>query len=296
MRIPPWLVDGEVSPPRAVASPPRAVAMPVADKPWGVSQQQKRAHEDRYQTGRIGPFRYFAVFDGHGGARQMGPSHVAETCVERLHTYLENALAGANFNNENEVKARITTAFPGFDRFMYNDNKRFGTTCTMLLIDDARHKFYQVNLGDSRSIVFNGGIRAETIDQEPNNPTERERIENAGGIVRGNRVDGMLAVARAFGDFELKRNNRIKYDPIYGKVSAVPVVTVTTYLPGENLKFILTSDAPFEGDAFNNETLVALARTELAKNPGNYNEVAHQMVQTVAARTTDDTTILIGEI
>ena len=47
-----------------------------------------------------------------------------------------------------------------------------------------------------------------SIDHKPNRPEERERIENAGGVVvwAGTwRVGGVLAVSRAFGDRPLKK-------------------------------------------------------------------------------------------
>ncbi len=49
---------------------------------------------------------------------------------------------------------------------------------------------------------------AVSIDHKPNNNDERERIENAGGVVvwAGTwRVGGVLAVSRAFGDKPLKK-------------------------------------------------------------------------------------------
>ena len=41
-------------------------------------------------------------------------------------------------------------------------------------------------------------------DHKPSNPPERERIQNAGGSVMIQRVNGSLAVSRALGDFEYK--------------------------------------------------------------------------------------------
>lgn len=45
-------------------------------------------------------------------------------------------------------------------------------------------------------------------DQKPVDPLERDRIENAGGSVDNNgRIDGLINVARSFGDFSFKLNN-----------------------------------------------------------------------------------------
>ena len=47
-------------------------------------------------------------------------------------------------------------------------------------------------------------IRPQIQDHKPSNPPERERIQNAGGSVMIQRVNGSLAVSRALGDFEYK--------------------------------------------------------------------------------------------
>ena len=55
---------------------------------FDVAQKQQRAHEDRYQVKAIGPFRYFAIFDGHAGSHLMNSEHVADVCVNQLHNML----------------------------------------------------------------------------------------------------------------------------------------------------------------------------------------------------------------
>jgi len=44
-----------------------------------------------------------------------------------------------------------------------------------------------------------------SFDHKPNNPGEQARIVAAGGSVQGKRVNGDLAVSRAFGDFCYKQ-------------------------------------------------------------------------------------------
>ncbi|CAM9921973.1 unnamed protein product, partial [Choristocarpus tenellus] len=50
----------------------------------------------------------------------------------------------------------------------------------------------------------NGGIQLATLDQKPDRPDERRRIQSAGGVVFYSRVMGELAVSRAFGDAHFK--------------------------------------------------------------------------------------------
>jgi len=61
------------------------------------------------------------------------------------------------------------------------------------------------NCGDSRSLVCTAGKPVlATQDHKPSNELEKERIQNAGGSVMIQRVNGSLAVSRALGDFEYK--------------------------------------------------------------------------------------------
>lgn len=61
------------------------------------------------------------------------------------------------------------------------------------------------NLGDSRCIL---GTKSSTVamceDHKPSLPLEKKRIANAGGKVLWDRVNGMLAMSRALGDFSYK--------------------------------------------------------------------------------------------
>jgi len=47
-------------------------------------------------------------------------------------------------------------------------------------------------------------------DHKPDDPEERKRIYNANGFVEESRVNGMLALSRALGDFEYKSNPSLK--------------------------------------------------------------------------------------
>jgi protein phosphatase 1B len=291
-----------ILPSRTLAMKQQTNRLEILERPvgsWGVAQQQQRASEDRYQAKQIGPFRYFAVFDGHGGTRKMGPMHVADYCVEHLHEKLATEFGGIDINNQQMVLDTIVRAFIEFDREMHDLGKIYGTTCTVVLIDDQRNKIYQVNLGDSRSIIFNNAeIISATDDHDANLPREEDRINNAGGYVMFGRVNGMLMVARAFGDFELKTNKDEQYDPINGKVIAVPDIKITQIQ--KPMYILLTSDAPYERDVFSDESLIDLFRTKNAAvavtEPNRLNIIARNMVNDIYPKTTDDTTIVLVEV
>ena len=65
----------------------------------------------------------------------------------------------------------------------------------------------KANAGDSRAIAsVRGHPQLLSFDHKPNHFREKERILDGGGFVENNRVNGNLALSRAFGDFSFKKN------------------------------------------------------------------------------------------
>ncbi|MCI4385555.1 hypothetical protein PGIGA_G00051810 [Pangasianodon gigas] len=157
---------------------------------------------------------YFAVFDGHGGARasQFAAEHLHHTLlskfpkgeVENLDKLVRKCLLDTFRHTDEEFLKKASSQKP-----VWKD----GSTATcMLVVDDD---LYVANLGDSRAVL----CRVEhTEDGEEkcvcvalskeHNPTiyeERMRIQRAGGTVRDGRVLGVLEVSRSIGDGQYKR-------------------------------------------------------------------------------------------
>lgn len=62
-------------------------------------------------------------------------------------------------------------------------------------------------MGDSRAVAsVRGHAQLLSFDHKPNHDREMKRIKAAGGFVEFNRVNGNLALSRALGDFNFKRN------------------------------------------------------------------------------------------
>jgi len=79
------------------------------------------------------------------------------------------------------------------------------TAVAALLSHD--NKIYVANAGDSRSVLgVKGQVEPLSFDHKPTNDGERARISSAGGYVEFGRVNGNLALSRALGDFEFKKN------------------------------------------------------------------------------------------
>ena len=73
------------------------------------------------------------------------------------------------------------------------------TSCVVLITPD---EIYCANAGDSRAVLKTGDKAVPlSLDHKPDLPGERNRISVAGHAVQMSRVDGNLALSRAFGDF-----------------------------------------------------------------------------------------------
>ena len=79
-----------------------------------------------------------------------------------------------------------------------------GCTATTMLI--TQNEIICANAGDSRTVLSRGGKALPlSQDHKPDDMAERKRIYAAGGFVEASRVNGMLALSRALGDFEYKK-------------------------------------------------------------------------------------------
>ena len=70
---------------------------------------------------------------------------------------------------------------------------------------------YCANAGDSRCVMGSQGKAVGlSFDHKPTKPTERQRIQRAGGFVNfEGRVNGNLNLSRAIGDLTYKKNFRL---------------------------------------------------------------------------------------
>jgi len=93
-----------------------------------------------------------------------------------------------------------------------------GTTATVVMFTPMW--IVCANAGDSRSVYSKQGNCTIPLsyDHKPDDEAEERRIYDAGGFVRGGRVEGDLAVSRGLGDF------RFKEDEIY---QAMGTATIT---------------------------------------------------------------------
>ena len=192
---------------------------------------------------------FFGVFDGH----------VNDQCSEYLEEAWRNQLEKDPVPMSDE---RMKEMALKIDSDWLDTGRDGGSTGTFFLATkDGNSVHLQVgNVGDSRVIVCkNGQCVSMTEDHKPMNETERRRIEQCGGRVENNRVDGSLAVSRAFGDRDYKTNEA---DQLSQKVIALADVTHTSLQFGSSDYAILCCDGVFESN-FSNEEVIAFINNEM---------------------------------
>jgi protein phosphatase 2C family protein 2/3 len=86
----------------------------------------------------------------------------------------------------------------------YSDARSYaGCTATVALVTNS--EIYCCNAGDSRTVLSKSKVVQDlSKDHKPDDIDEYKRIHAAGGFVEDSRVNGMLALSRALGDFEYK--------------------------------------------------------------------------------------------
>lgn len=177
----------------------------------------------------------YGVFDGHGG------TNTAVFLREELPKELYKALITSriNLNDKEAVKIAIVNTYANLDAQIFKKGGDSGSTAVVIL--QIYNTLYFINLGDSRAIlVQEGKVVHATIDQKPKD--EIDRITAAGGVVIFGRVAGVLAVARAFGDNDLKIDENGKYLGPNAPVSSVPVITTFDMNPNTTYIALLACD------------------------------------------------------
>lgn len=143
---------------------------------------------------------FFAVYDGHGG------SNVARFAGQNVHKRL---ITEEEYKN-GDFGIALKKAFLGTDEDLLANPAQSrdpsGCTAVAALITHD-NKIYVANAGDSRSVIgIKGEVKPLSFDHKPTSDTERARISGAGGYIEFGRVNGNLALSRALGDFEFKKN------------------------------------------------------------------------------------------
>jgi len=227
---------------------------------------------------------WFAVFDGHAGSRVSAHcSHHLLDCIRATDDFT-TSIQQEHTLSQDEIMAGIKKGI--LRGFLELDEKlrkipevasgedKSGTTAVCALITE---KYLIIaNCGDSRGVCcVNGKPALVTLDHKPSNDPERERIQNAGGSVVIQRVNGSLAVSRALGDFEYK--NVEGKGPTEQLVSPEPEFFIKPILPDQDEFLVLACDGVW--DVMSNEDICNFVSARL-KITDNLETVANEVIDT----------------
>lgn len=242
---------------------------------WRIEMED--AHSAIIGFPELPEWSFFAVFDGHAGAR------VSEYTSKNLLGFITDNddfwgaardARGGRTPTVEGVKSGVRTGFLNLDAKMRLANEdKSGSTVVCALLSPS-HIFFG-NCGDSRGVLArNGKLEFGTLDHKPTNPAERKRIEGAGGSVMIQRVNGSLAVSRALGDYEYKNSDNL--GPCDQLVSPEPDVTVIARDSGDEF-LVLACDGVW--DVMSNEDVCDFVRYQMQLTD-NLEEVCNRMIDT----------------
>jgi serine/threonine protein phosphatase PrpC len=203
---------------------------------------------------------FFGIFDGHSGS----------TCSKYVAELLPKNLDKLSQWNEHDITRVVMNTDQDFLDAEEYKNKDDGSAgiFTIASYDESTSKYtlLNANIGDSRTVLAqkqsDGSYLAIacTQDHKPTNDEERKRIEEAGGFVQMSRVDGQLALSRAFGDRMLKT---LHLPPEKRKVTSNPEI-ISTEATKDDFLF-LACDGIYEGDVFNRDDVIKYIAEHLQK-------------------------------
>lgn len=142
------------------------------------------------------PGAFYGVFDGHGGtdAASFVRENILRFIVEDTHFPVCAKKA---------MKSAFLKADSAFAKADSLDSSS-GTTVLTALI--RGRTMLIANAGDCRAVLGKRGKAIElSKDHKPDSTSERPRIEKLGGVVYDGYLNGDLSVARAIGDWHMKR-------------------------------------------------------------------------------------------
>jgi len=140
--------------------------------------------------------------------------------------------------------------------------------------------------GDCRAVMkSNNKVIDLTADHRPSVPSEKARIKAAGGVIKGGRVQGVLAPSRSFGDLDVKLSCK-------DAVIAVPDINSyrVEFDKSGSTFLVLATDGVW--DAMSSEKAMSVIAKSYAKNK-NPAIAASELVELAASLNSDDVTVIL---
>ena len=153
------------------------------------------------------------------------------------------------------------------------DSDGCGSTACVAVVrkEGPQNVLYCANVGDTRAVLSkSGNAERMSIDDKCDNAEENRRVKSGGGIILDNRLGGVLAVTRAFGDHALTKVGLI----------ATPHITKHIIKPFDKY-LIIASDGVW--DELSDQDAIDLCHDDL-----NTKKIAQLIVKTALQRGSKD--------
>mmetsp|Transcript_22276 Transcript_22276/g.60853 ORF Transcript_22276/g.60853 Transcript_22276/m.60853 type:complete len:327 (-) Transcript_22276:2-982(-) len=204
---------------------------------------------------------FFGVYDGHGG------SETADFLRDNLHINFAKALKSGRKPYRNRLAQALRVAFRKTDQALltkYREEEKMGKTfaeessgaAAAVVVLQGR-KMVVAHVGDCRAVLCRaragagGGGTVDhnahhecvelTADHKYSNVSERERVQQGGGCWEHNRLNSILEVSRAFGDYDFTSGCK------HRGLSADPEIREHALAPEDEF-LVLASDGLWSSD------------------------------------------------
>jgi len=197
---------------------------------------------------------FFGIFDGHSG------SLCSRYIAEKLPQNVSKATSLADLEELRKIVLQTDEDFLTAPEYRMKDDGSAAIFTVVTYDEEAKHyKLINGNVGDSRTVLAKKQENTYqvvpcTFDHKPTDDAERRRIEAAGGSVQISRVDGQLALSRAFGDRMLKVPMSPEFPRENRKVTSNPDFILEAATTGDFL--LMACDGIYEGDIFSRDSVI----------------------------------------
>jgi protein phosphatase 1A len=280
--------------------------------------------EDAFHVDQEADHFFVGVYDGHGGSASS--AFLRDNLHKSVLSLLRKNKATLNNNGstEQEVSQKyeslLCEAFCATDSALIDHIAGLGdpecwsgSTATVCLVNSS--DIICANVGDSRAVLCRGDKPIElSADHRPttmnaSGRSEIKRVNDAGGWVTQSRVCGILAVSRAFGDYEFKggrfelleelkeTSDRIAVKADMDKPPVISTPHVATFARTCNDKFVIVATDGL-WDTMNSAQAVTFVRSELKRDPSlTMDAIADSLVsRALRCRTQDNVACVVFQL
>ncbi|RHY48014.1 hypothetical protein DYB28_003823 [Aphanomyces astaci] len=246
---------------------------------------------------------FVGLYDGHGG------DGCAVLLQERLHVHLFQHMA-VPLPEAASLIVTLQQLCVAFDATvcdeLYASDSPSGSTATFCILDGTASGALRLvvgHVGDCRALLCRKGKCIPlTSDHRCSSQSEHDKVVESGGSIINNRVNGVLAITRTFGDLEFKGREVKAAQQAAQVYSQESVGTVLDATPDVVIVDVQSDDAfvlfACDGvwEVMTNDVAVAFVQSRLQAHGSIHvaaDELAHEAIQRLSS---DNVTVVLVQL